>query len=411
MIITSTSNVVRVPRSPELVVTNAELALAVTEEHATFEIRDVIRTTARAARQGASLDHIVSRADEFMASDQAVAVAPGRWTTPEMLELEGRVVDLASGPSHAEYRARADVVAAAVAARPSLSVEQAHMVEELTLSGRPVEVVIGQPGTGKTFSLDAVRDAFEASGHRVIGVSLAARAARELQAGSGIVSTTAHALDAAVDSGRVSLRAGDVLVVDEAGMLGTRLMAALAGEAERAGAKMILVGDPKQLPAVAAGGLLAALAQRVEVVSLVENHRQRDPEERLVTAALREGRAELAVRRLDEHGHVTLAHNSDDLRDQMVLDWWNHRAVGADVVMGTVGRADARDLNRRAHDVLEASGQLGPEVAVVDQARFCVGDRVLGHKNRYDLGILNGELGEIAGGDQAGLRVHLAVGT
>jgi ATP-dependent exoDNAse (exonuclease V) alpha subunit len=124
------------------------------------------------------------------------------------------------------------------------------MVEQLTLSGRPVDVVIGHPGTGKTFTLDAVREAFEASGHRVVGVSLAAR---ELQAGSGIVSTTAHTLQAAIDSGRFRLDDGDVLVIDEAGMLGTRLMAALATEAGRARAKLILVGDPKQLPAVEAG--------------------------------------------------------------------------------------------------------------------------------------------------------------
>jgi len=133
------------------------------------------------------------------------------------------VVALATGPCQAEYRARTEAVTAAMASRPSLSAEQARMAEQLTLSGRPVEVVIGHPGTGKTFTLDAVREAFEASDHRVIGVSLAARAARELQAGSGIVSTTAHALQAAIDSGRIRLGAGDVLVVDEAGMLVLRI--------------------------------------------------------------------------------------------------------------------------------------------------------------------------------------------
>jgi conjugative relaxase-like TrwC/TraI family protein len=404
------SNVVRVPRTPELAVTDDELALAVTEEHATFETRDVVRTAARAARQGASLDDILTRADQFMASGQAVPVGPDRWTTPEMLELEGRVVTLATGPCRAEYRARAEAVTAALASRSSLSAEQAGMAGQLTRSGRPVEVVIGHPGTGKTFTLDAVREAFEVSNHRVIGVSLAARAARELQAGSGIVSTTAHGLQAAIDCGRFRLGEGDVLVVDEAGMLGTRLMAALAGEAAQARAKLILVGDPKQLPAVEAGGLLAALAQRVEVISLVENRRQRDPEERFVTSALREGRTELAVRRLDEHGHVTLAHNSDELRDQMVLDWWSHRVAGVDVVMGAVHRSDARDLNARAHAILEAAGALGEPVAVVDEARICVGDRVLGLKNRYDLGILNGDLGEVTGADETGLQVRLDAG-
>jgi len=75
------------------------------------------------------------------------------------------------------------------------------MVEQLCRSGRPVEVVIGRAGAGKTFTLDAVREAFEASSHRVIGASLAARGARELESGSGIMSSTAHSLRTALDAG------------------------------------------------------------------------------------------------------------------------------------------------------------------------------------------------------------------
>ena len=284
------------------------------------------------------------------------------------------------------------------------------MVERLCNDGHPIDVVIGRAGAGKTFTLDAVREAFQASGHRVVGVSLAARAARELEAGAGIPSSTAHALRAALDGGRVRLHAGDVLVIDEAGMLGTRLLATLAIEAANADAKVILVGDPKQLPPVEAGGLFAALGQRGDVVELTENRRQQDPEERLITAALRAGRTELAVQRLDEHGHVTVAHNSDALRDQMVLDWWTHREAGRDVVMGAVHRSDVRDLNARAHAALEATGQLGPVVAVVDEQRYCVGDRVLARKNRYDLGILNGDLATITGADDHGLHIRTANG-
>ena len=404
------SNLVRVPRTPTLDVPDAELAAELTIEHASFEARDVIRAVARAARQGAALDDIGARADAFLGSELAVPIAPGRWSTPEILELERRVLAQAQSAPREELRAGEEAVRAAVATRPSLGNEQVEMVRRLTGSGRPVEVVIGHPGTGKTFSLDAVRDAFEASGHRVYGASRAARAARELESGSGIASTTAHALQTAVDSGRFGLQGGDVLVVDEAGMVGTRLMTGLAAEAERAGAKLILVGDPKQLPAVEAGGLLAALAERTAVVTLTENRRQVDPTERAVVAALRRGQVASAVRCLDDHGGVTVADNSDQLRDQLVLDWFERHAGGVDVVMGTVSRADAADLNSRAHAVLEAEEMLGPVVARADDAIYCVGDRVLGHKNRYDLGILNGDLGRVVGAEDAGLRVSLDAG-
>lgn len=284
------SAVPRVPRTPELRVGDDELAADLTEEHATFERRDAVRAAARAARQGARLDEILARADDFLASEQAIKLADDRWTTPEMLQLERRVLDLAARPAQPRLTVDRSSVAVAIDARPSLSAEQRTMVERLCLDGDPVSVVIGRAGAGKTFTLDAVREAFQASGHRVVGVSLAARAARELEAGSGIASSTAHSFHAAVTSGRVRPREGDVLVIDEAGMLGTRLLASLAKEAHRANAKVVLVGDPKQLPPIEAGGLFASLGERVDVIELRENRRQRDPEERAITAALREGR-------------------------------------------------------------------------------------------------------------------------
>ncbi len=400
------SAVPHVPRAPELRVGDDELAAELTEQHATFQRRDAVRAAARAARQGASLDEILVRADHFLASDQAIPLSDDRWTTPEIFRLEQRVLELAARPADDRLAADRSCVAAAISARPSLSIEQRAMVETLCLDGGPLAVVIGRAGAGKTFTLEAVREGFQASGHRVIGISLAARAARELESGSGIASSTAHSLHAAVATGRVRLRSGDVLVCDEAGMLGTRLLAAFVEEAATANAKIVLVGDPKQLPPVEAGGLFAALDQRLDVIELTENRRQRDPEERAITAALRVGHSRAALERLDEHGHVTMGRNSDALRDQMVVDWWSHRESGHDVVMGAVHRSDVRDLNGRAHAVLEAAGQLGPLVAIVEEQRYCVGDRVLALKNRYDLGILNGDLGRITGADGRGVHIY-----
>jgi ATP-dependent exoDNAse (exonuclease V) alpha subunit len=105
---------------------------------------------------------------------------------------------------------------------------------------------MGRAGAGKTFAFDAVRSSFEASGFRVIGTSLSARAARELEASAGIRSQTALSLRNSVVAGWERLDPRTVLVIDEAAMLGTRLLADLVNEADRAGAKVIAVGDPKQ---------------------------------------------------------------------------------------------------------------------------------------------------------------------
>jgi len=85
-----------------------------------------------------------------------------------------------------------------------------------------------------------------------------------------------------------------------------------------------------------------------------------------------------------------------------------HHQANRDVVMGAIRRSDVRDLNARAHACLEAGGRLGPLVAMVDEQRFCIGDQVLATKNRYDLGILNGDLGEITGADATSLHVRCA---
>lgn len=91
----------------------------------------------------------------------------------------------------------------------------------------------------------------------------------------------------------------------------------------------------------------------------------------------------------------------------MVADWWTHRAAGRDAVLAATTRSDVRDLNARAHAALETAGQLGPLAATVDDQRFCVGDRVLALRNRYDLGILNGDFAEITGADERTVAVRV----
>ena len=139
--------------------------------------------------------------------------------------------------------------------RPTIAGEQAEMVRRLALDGDGVAVVVGQAGTGKTFALAAAREAWEASGYRVVGAALARRAARELEDGAGIESTSVAALLDELRTRRCSaLPRRAVLVIDEAGMVPTRELAELVEHVERAGAKLVLVGDHRQLPEIGAGG-------------------------------------------------------------------------------------------------------------------------------------------------------------
>src|SRR3546814_15947263 len=120
------------------------------------------------------------------------------------------------------------------------------MVRTICSSGDGIEVVEGVAGSGKTFALAAAREAWEASGYRVIGCSLAARAAKHLQDDAGIPASTIDRL--LRDLNRAPFGPRTVVVVDEAAMVGTRKPARLLEHAEAVDAKVVLVGDPFQPP-------------------------------------------------------------------------------------------------------------------------------------------------------------------
>jgi ATP-dependent exoDNAse (exonuclease V) alpha subunit len=190
-------------------------------------------------------------------------------------------------------------------------------------------------------------------------------------------------------------------------MLGTRLFADLVAQADRAEAKVIAVGDPKQLPEIEAGGMFAALLRRLDPVTLAGNRRQRDPEERAALADLRAGRVDAALGRLERNGNVTVADNADLLRDALVDDWYQAHQAGRHAVMGALRRSDVADLNTRARERLTADGHLGPDILSIDERSFATGDRVMARRNRYDLGVVNGDAGRITGAGATHLEIHL----
>ncbi len=392
-------------RTPVLDQSDDDIAAGVTEANATFERRDVVRLIAQHATQGGALDDIEARADEFLESSQTINLTPDRWTTTEMLAIEHRTVELTlAGVESGRGLVAREVVDAVIDDRPSLGPDQARAVHAITEPGAFVDVLVGPAGTGKTFCLDAARDAWESTGHRVVGVALAARAAAQLELGAGITSQTADRLLVALQAGKRRLDDRTVLIVDESGMLGTRRLAALIAEAEAAGAKVVLVGDPKQLPEIDAGGLFASLAQRLDYAELTRNRRQRDVQERAAAHELRHGQVERAMTRLQRNGNVSTADNADLLRDGLVGDWYAARLSGDDVAMVAGHRSTVADLNDRARELLRAGDKLGPDIFAAGELSFAVGDEVLAHKNRYDLGLLNGDRGVVRGADR---HLHL----
>ncbi len=387
-----------------------------TKQASTFDRRAVLRAWCEQLTDGADITLIEQLADQTLADPRVVPLQSSehglvgtmrrrtngrpmdtpttgsRFSTQELIALETRLVRRAATDA-GEPRGVADEasVLAALSARPSLSDEQVEMVATLTTSGRAVDVVIAAAGTGKTFSLDAARDAWQRSGYLVIGTALAARAAAELEATAAIPSSTVASLLADLDHaehGRV--RANTVLVVDEAGMVGTRLLARVLDHAEAAHAKVVLVGDPRQLPAIDAGGLLRGLGRRIPTIRLTENRRQHEAWERAALAQLRHGDVDEAIAAYQQHGRICTNETAPAARDNMTADWWAAAVAGERALMLATRWSDVDDLNARARARLQDGGMLTGATLTVAERPYQAGDRIMTLRNDRRLGVRNG---------------------
>lgn len=337
-----------------------------------------------------------------------VGVGDRRWSTAELLAVEQRMLRLATLPvrgvsSHVD----AQVVEQAIASRSDLGADQAEMVRRITTSTQAVDVVVGRAGTGKTYALAAAVSLWQAAGFEPIGLALAARAAAELQHGAGLPATTVARLFAdAQRTGQSPLTSRSVVVVDEAAMVDTRRLAALLDMSRNAGAKVVLVGDHHQLPPVEVGGSFAALVERLDPIELTGNRRQIHGWEQDLLADLRvaaDGHDGIrrAIDTYDTHDRVHVDEHPNEVRAQMVDDWYTATTAGKHALMVALRREDVRELNDRARVLLTEDGHLDADKALTVTLRggtkrsFTVGDRIVCGRNDQRLGVHNALAGVI----------------
>ena len=320
-------------------------------------------------------------------SGHVVPVTSGdrRYTTTELLAAEQRIIDSAVARiGEGTGWVAPDIVERVLRLQTHLDGEQAEGVRALLSSGNGHDLVIGQAGTGKTTLLEATRMAWEQAGFAVIGTAVAARTAADLEAGTGIPSSSLTQLLADVrESGGLTTR--HVVVLDEAAMVGSRPLDELRSYVDAAGAKLVLLGDNRQLSSIDAGGALRTLSSELggHVVTLTINRRQAGSDqqwERDALVALRHGDVTPAVEAYVEHGRVTITTTIETARQRIVEDWWSvHRAHTTAIL--AVRRSDVAALNEMVRARRQAAGELGAEIRIGAKA-FSVGDRVIFEKNQ-----------------------------
>jgi hypothetical protein len=404
-----------------------------TAQASTFARQDVI-VALGAGLAGATRGELEGLADRFCA-ERAVSVVADRaleerrWSTPELLGVEQRLVaaavdraqDDAGVVTHASVRA-------ALAAHPSVdpSGERAGLVRDVCLDGTGVRVVVGRPGTGKTYTLGVARHAFQLDGYRVLAaaptgiatVSLEAEGFEEVATVDRLLVDLDHewATDRSPNGqrspGRHSAGEGPlldqrtVLVVDEAGMVGSRNLARLLDHAAHAQAKVVLVGDDRQLASIDAGGGFRALRLRLGASELAKSRRQLHAWQREAIELVRQGQVDEAVALHQAHDRVVAADSKPALTLALLNDWWAawqevERDPARDVVVLAARRDEVDRLNTACQQVMAKNDRLGHERLRVEDREVAIGDRVVCGKNALgQLGIANGTRGVVTGMNQ-----------
>jgi Ti-type conjugative transfer relaxase TraA len=272
-----------------------------------------------------------------------------------------------------------------------------------------LKLIEGRAGTGKSFTLAAIRDAHAADGKRVIGLAPTNAVAQDLAADGFLESGTVHAALFGLKNGRTIWDRNTVVVVDEAAMLDTPVTGELLAAARQAGAKLILAGDDRQLASIERGGLFSEMRQRHGAAEITEVTRQTVDWQRQAARDLAEGRFTEAVNAFDRAGAITWTDKQEDAQRALVAAWTRDASErpGASRFVFAYTNRDVDALNAELRQVRRARGELtGTDVEFNTKhgvAAFAIGDRVQFTDTDKKRHIYNGNAGTITGLD-AGTR-------
>jgi Ti-type conjugative transfer relaxase TraA len=287
-----------------------------------------------------------------------------------------------------------------------LSDEQRNAIEHITGPER-IAAVVGYAGAGKSTMLAAAREAWEAQGYEVHGAALSGKAAEGLEESSGIRSRTLASWSHGWDNDRGQIGRGDVFVIDEAGMVGSRQFSRFVGEAEARGAKIVLVGDHEQLQAIGAGAPFRAIAEQIGHAELSEIRRQRVDWQREASVSFATHKTAEGLAAYQQHGDIRLNDSQEGARSAIVGDYLadrEQRPDGTRVAMAH-RRVDVRAINDGIRSTLQERGELakGEDAGALTfqtndgKREFAPGDRIVFLENNRDLGVKNGMLGTVEG--------------
>jgi ATP-dependent exoDNAse (exonuclease V) alpha subunit len=322
--------------------------------------------------QPATFERLINRAIKDPEVVPLVRVAGAREQPYSPATVIARETAIAAGGERLAVRQDGPVAAVGLALASVeagrghlLSDVQRRAAESIVTSGRGADIVIGVAGSGKTTMLEVVAAAYERAGCQVIGTATSGQAARNLGDEADIEnSRTLASLVWRLDHDRAPLDARTVVILDEAGMTDDLDFLRLVGEVEQVQAKLVMVGDDRQLGPVGPGGAMRALVERHPAMlhTLDENRRQVDIGERAALEQLRDGNVGIATAWYHEHGRIHSQPDRDWTLRRAVEGWAADMEAGRDASLFAYQRSNVAELNELARDLMVESCKVaGPE--------------------------------------------------
>jgi Ti-type conjugative transfer relaxase TraA len=382
---------------------------ALTRNNATFTERDLDRFLTKQLgqeeREGsgeiAAVRAAVLKSRELVPLyDRETGAAARRYTTREVREQERAAMAAAGGLSRQKSGAVSARHARAAMEARTLRPDQAEAFEHATRAGH-LKLIEGRAGTGKSYTLAAIREAYERDGKHVVGLAPTNAVAQDLAQDGFREARTVHAALFAIKNGRTEWDKRTVVMVDEAAMLDTRVTGELLTAARQAGAKVILAGDDRQLASIERGGMFAEIRQRHGSAEITEVTRQRVDWQRQAARDLAEGRFAEAVGAFDKAGAITWTDRQDEAGSALVAAWKRDadEQPGQSRFVFAYTNRDVDTLNSELRQVRRDRGELtGHDVQLETKhgrAAFAVGDRVQFTDTDKKLRIYNGNVGTI----------------
>lgn len=293
----------------------------------------------------------------------------------------------------------------------TLSEEQQQAVKFVCQENR-FAILQGSAGAGKSSSMDCVRDAYETMGFSVVGAAIAKSAADNLSQDANIETFTIAKLLMDTERGRSPLVKNSVLLVDEAGQVGTKNISKLLEAADVIGCKIVLVGEDKQLDAIEHGGCLRYLS-RPEVLGTTRINiirRQREEWARQTVADFRDGNALAALKEYKKRGLLNFCEDALQAKEDLVNTWHQFSKNNPDKKSLLIAQRwkDVSELNEKVRAIFQQEGKVQQKEIKVDccvsdrliRTKMAIGERVKFTHNDYRRGYTNGDLGTIVGIDK-----------